>query len=58
MTNPSTENIALFTYMLPSLIRTIDCNFRYMYVLGYDAGDPFYDTEEVSGEDIDIFKDI
>jgi hypothetical protein len=46
--NPSPDNIALFTYMLPSLIRTIDCNFRYVYVLGYDAGDPFYDSEEVS----------
>lgn len=45
--DPSPDNIALFTYMLPSLIRTIDCGFRYMYVLGYDKGDPFYDSDEV-----------
>jgi hypothetical protein len=44
---PSTDNLALFTFMLPSLIRTIDCGFRYVYVLGYDKNDPFYDTEEV-----------
>ena len=46
--NPSTANLALFSYLLPTLIRTIDCGYRYEYVLGYDAGDPFYDTKEVS----------
>ncbi len=45
--DPSTSNMALFTYLLPSLIRTIECGFRYEYVLGYDVGDPFYDTDEV-----------
>ena len=45
---PSTKNLALFMYMLPSLMRTLDCGFRYEYVLGYDKGDPFYDTEKVS----------
>ena len=45
--NPSPENMALFTYLLPSLIRTIECGFRYEYVLGYDVGDPFYDSAEV-----------
>lgn len=44
--NPSTSKLALFTYMLPSLIRTIDCGYRYEYVLGYDKGDPFYDSDE------------
>jgi hypothetical protein len=44
--NPSTSKLALFTYLLPSLIRTIDCGFRYEYTLGYDKGDPFYDSEE------------
>jgi len=44
---PSTSNLALFTLMLPSLIRTLDCGFRYMYVLGFDKGDPFYDSDEV-----------
>ena len=45
VTAPSTENLALFTMLLPSLVRTIDCGFRYVYVLGYDIGDPFYDDE-------------
>lgn len=45
--NPSTNNLALFSYLLPTLIRTLDCGFRYEYVLGYDAGDPFYDSEKV-----------
>lgn len=44
--NPSTKNLALFMYMLPSLMRTLDCGFRYEYVLGYDKGDPFYDTDK------------
>lgn len=45
---PSTDNLALFTFMLPSLIRTIDCGYRYEYVLGFDKGDPFYDSDEVT----------
>jgi hypothetical protein len=45
---PSTQNMALFTYLLPSVVRTLDCGYRYEYVLGYDKGDPFYDSEEVS----------
>lgn len=45
--NPSTSNLALFNFLLPSLIRTLDCGFRYEYVLGYDVGDPFYDSEKV-----------
>jgi hypothetical protein len=45
---PSTKSLSLFTYLLPSLIRTLDCGFRYEYVLGYDQGDPFYDSEKVN----------
>ena len=45
--NPSTKNLALFTLLLPSLIRSLDCGFRFEYVLGYDKGDPFYDNDEV-----------
>jgi hypothetical protein len=45
---PSTKSLSLFTYLLPSLIRTLDCGFRYEYVLGYDQGDPFYDSENVN----------
>ena len=46
--NPSPANMALFMYLLPSLIRTLDCGYRYEYVLGFDVGDPFYDSDEVS----------
>lgn len=42
---PSTSNLALFTLLLPSLMRTLDCGYRYEYVLGYDADDPFYDSQ-------------
>lgn len=45
--HPSTSNLALFTLLLPSLMRSLDCGYRYEYVLGYDQGDPFYDSEEV-----------
>ena len=44
---PSTSTIALFTILLPSLVRSLDCGYRYLYVLGYDAGDKFYDTKKV-----------
>ena len=44
MRKPSTKTLALFLYLLPSLVRTVDCGFRYEYVLGYDEGDQFYDT--------------
>jgi hypothetical protein len=43
---PSTKKLALFNYLLPSLIRTVDCGYRYEYVLGYDKGDPYYDSVE------------
>jgi hypothetical protein len=42
---PSTRKLALFLYLLPSLSRTVDCGFRYEYVLGYDVGDPYYDSD-------------
>jgi hypothetical protein len=45
--SPSPDNMALFTLLLPSLARSLDCGFRYEYVLGYDQGDRFYDSEEV-----------
>eukprot|EP01031_Cornospumella_fuschlensis_P030874 gene30874-37310_t len=40
---PSPTTMALFTYLLPSLMRTLDCGFRYEYYLGYDQGDVYYD---------------
>ncbi len=54
--NPSTATLSLFNYLLPSLIRTLDCGYRYEYVLGYDKGDPFYDSEEVNCSFSDIFQ--
>ena len=46
MIKPSVQRMSLFTYLLPSLIRTIECGYRYEYVLGYDVGDTFFDTAE------------
>ena len=37
-------NIPLFKTLLPSLTCTLDCGFRYTFVLGYDEDDPFYDS--------------
>lgn len=48
VSDPHVQKIALFTLLLPSLIRSLDCGYRYVYVMGYDVGDPFYDSEEVS----------
>ena len=45
---PSTKSLSLFMILLPSLVRTLDCGFRYEYLLGYDKGDPFYDSKEVN----------
>jgi hypothetical protein len=44
--SPDTNTIALFTVLLPSLLRSLDCGFRYVYMLGFDAGDSFYDSDE------------
>lgn len=44
---PSIRSLALFSHLLPSLVSTLDCGFRFVFILGYDEGDSFYDT--VSG---------
>ena len=54
--NPCPTKLSLFIYLLPSLIRTVDCGFRYTYVLGYDAGDPYYDTEYGMKEVLNWFE--
>lgn len=41
---PSTSNMALFTLSLPSIAKTVECGFIYTVFVGYDVGDPFYDT--------------
>lgn len=47
MKDPNINMMSLFTYLFPSLIRSLDCGFNYMFVLGYDKGDKFYDNEKV-----------
>ena len=47
MKNPNINMMSLFTYLFPSLIRSLDCGFNYMFVLGYDKGDKFYDNDKV-----------
>lgn len=33
-------------FLLPSVVRTVECGFDYNVVLGYDLGDHFYDTNK------------
>ena len=42
--HPSTKSLALCQYLLTSIVRTVECGFRYAYVLGFDEGDPFFDN--------------
>ncbi|KAJ1453461.1 hypothetical protein M885DRAFT_619045 [Pelagophyceae sp. CCMP2097] len=37
------RDLALFEHLLPSVVRTVECGFRYMVVIGYDVGDQFWD---------------
>jgi hypothetical protein len=46
--NPSNSTLSVFTIMLPSLMRSLDCGFRYVVVIGFDKGDPFYDSKKVT----------
>lgn len=41
--DPSFTNLALFKFLLPSFAKSIDCGFRYLFMIGYDHGDPFYE---------------
>lgn len=43
--DPGTNTIALFTVLLPSLLRSLDCGYRYVYMLGFDTGDEYYDSD-------------
>jgi hypothetical protein len=40
---PSTASLALCNFLLRSLVRTAECGYKYVYVLGYDVGDPYFD---------------
>lgn len=46
--NPSLRDLDIYTLSMPSLMSSLDCGFRYNLLLGYDRGDPFYDSEKVS----------
>jgi hypothetical protein len=52
---PSLKQLSLFSVMLPSLIRSLDCPFRYLCVIGYDTGDRFYDNSTVTPHDSFFF---
>ena len=55
--DPSPSRLSLFNLLLPSLVRTVDCGFRYVYVLGFDVGDPFYDSEKGMAEVLQWYED-
>ena len=44
--SPSPQSLALCTYLLRSLVRTAECGYRYIYVLGYDQGEPYFDGRD------------
>jgi hypothetical protein len=44
---PKVKELSLFQLLFASLLSSLDCGFTYMFVLGYDAGDKFYDTKAV-----------
>lgn len=54
--NASCASLSVFTLMLPSLIRSLDCGFRYMVVIGYDVGDKFYDSDQVRDTKIPVVQ--
>ena len=54
---PSTKSLSLFTTFLPSLVKTLDCGFQYVYVMGYDVGDAYYDSDAGLNETVKWFED-
>ena len=45
---PSLKTLALCNYLLKSILRTAECGFHYIYVLGYDLKDKFYSNPTVA----------
>jgi len=43
--DPTVKVLSLFQLLFTSLSRSLDCGFRYLFVLGYDKGDKFYDSK-------------
>jgi hypothetical protein len=48
VSDASNQTLPLFTLMLPSLMLSLDCGYRYVVVVGHDEHDEFYDTEQVT----------
>ena len=47
---PTLRDLDLYTVSMPSLMGSLDCGFRYSVIVGYEVGDPYLDTVEVSNE--------
>ena len=43
-THNTKPRICHLQYLLPSIVKTAECGFRYEVILGYDGGDSLYDT--------------
>lgn len=41
---PSTETLSLFTVLLPSIVKTVECGYQYLVVIGFDVGDRYFDS--------------
>jgi len=44
------NSFSLFRVLLPSVLRTMECGYKYLVVVGYDLGDRYYDTPEAHDE--------
>ena len=56
MKNFTFEKLILFDKLLPSLTRTLECEFRYVFMLGFDSGDPFFDLDKNKKSIQEIFN--
>jgi len=57
ISSPSPAKLALCRWLLPSVVKTLDCGFRFKFVLGYDEGDEYFDTPEGLAEITKWFED-
>jgi hypothetical protein len=55
--SPSTSTMTIFNFLLASLIRNLDCGYEYVFVLGFDQGDAFYDDPSHMAEVKKWFED-
>jgi hypothetical protein len=40
-------SFTLYSTMLPSLVESLNCDYRYIVVVGYEAGDGYFDSPQV-----------